>query len=214
MLVDGRSRRLIKGQDDVKCSFWGIMGKNRILIRNGFIKWKLINKLHCISTGLCWFIVLSLTSGKKITNEKVFKYQSAGDKTIEIVESAKLPQLAHHLRPIFGLVFHWRHITYFFKILWPCRQSMNIKSRNKCWHATAELYNTCKIASIVLPMKEWSFLLYRAKLQGPNQTFSSFSEWINALWLSHFSFICKWKTQKIMGVIWHCFALCCDVTDI
>ena len=26
-----------------------------------------------------------------ITNEKVFKYQSAGDKTIEIVESAKLP---------------------------------------------------------------------------------------------------------------------------
>ena len=82
-----------------------IMGKNRILIGNGFIKWKLINKLHCISTGLCWFIVLSLTSGKKITNEKVFKYQSAGDKTIEIVESAKLPQLAHHLRPIFGLVF-------------------------------------------------------------------------------------------------------------
>ena len=81
-----------------------IMGKNRILIGNGFIKWKLINKLHCISTGLCWFIVLSLTSGKKITNEKVFKYQSAGDKTIEIVESAKLPQLAHHLRPIFGLV--------------------------------------------------------------------------------------------------------------
>ena len=49
--------------------------------------------------------MLSLTSGKKITNEKVFKYQSAGDKTIEIVESAKLPQLAHHLRPIFGLVF-------------------------------------------------------------------------------------------------------------
>ena len=48
--------------------------------------------------------MLSLTSGKKITNEKVFKYQSAGDKTIEIVESAKLPQLAHHLRPIFGLV--------------------------------------------------------------------------------------------------------------
>jgi hypothetical protein len=47
--------------------------------------------------------VLSLTSGKKITNEKVFKYQSAGDKTI--VESAKLPQLAHHLRPIFGLVY-------------------------------------------------------------------------------------------------------------
>ena len=41
----------------------------------------------------------------KITNEKVFKYQSAGDKTIEIVESAKLPQLAHHLRPIFGLAF-------------------------------------------------------------------------------------------------------------
>ena len=81
-----------------------IMGKNRILIGNGFIKWKLINKLHCISTGLCWFIVLSLTSGKTITNEKVFKYQSAGDKTIEIVESAKLPQLAHHLRPIFGLV--------------------------------------------------------------------------------------------------------------
>ena len=39
------------------------------------------------------------------TNEKVFKYQSAGDKTIEIVESAKLPQLAHHLRPIFGLFF-------------------------------------------------------------------------------------------------------------
>ena len=32
-------------------------------------------------------------------------YQSAGDKTIEIVESAKLPQLAHHLRPIFGLVY-------------------------------------------------------------------------------------------------------------
>ena len=83
-----------------------IMGKNRILIGNGFIKWKLINKLHCLSTGLCWFIVLSLTSGKKITNEKVFKYQSAGDKTIEIVESAKLPQLAHHLRPIFGLVFN------------------------------------------------------------------------------------------------------------
>ena len=49
--------------------------------------------------------MLSLTSGKKITNEKVFKYQSAGDKTIEIVESAKLPQLAHHLRPIFGLVY-------------------------------------------------------------------------------------------------------------
>ena len=49
--------------------------------------------------------MLSLTSGKKITNEKVFKYQSAGDKTIEIVESAKLPQLAHHLRPIFGLFF-------------------------------------------------------------------------------------------------------------
>ena len=46
----------------------------------------------------------SITSGKKITNEKVFKYQSAGDKTIEIVKSAKLPQLAHHLRPIFGLV--------------------------------------------------------------------------------------------------------------
>ena len=114
---------------------------------------------------------------------------------------------------LLGPVTLWL-VTYFFKILWPCRQSMNIKSRNKCWHATAELYNTCKIASIVLPMKEWSFLLYRAKLQGPNQNFSSFSEWINALWLSHFSFICKWKTQKIMGVIWHCFALCCDVTDM
>ena len=48
--------------------------------------------------------MLSLTSGKKITNEEVFKYHSAGDKMIEIVESAKLPQLAHHLRPIFGLV--------------------------------------------------------------------------------------------------------------
>ena len=91
-----------------------IMGKNRILIGNGFIKWKLINKLHCISTGLCWFIVLSLTSGKKITNEKVFKYQSTGDKTIKIVESAKLPQLAHHLRPIFGLVF--RKLEMFWKI--------------------------------------------------------------------------------------------------
>ena len=32
-------------------------------------------------------------------------YQSAGDKTIEIVESVKLPQQAHHLRPIFGLVY-------------------------------------------------------------------------------------------------------------
>ena len=48
---------------------------------------------------------MTLTLGKKITNEKVFKYQSAGDKTIEIVESAKLPPLAHHLRPIFGLVY-------------------------------------------------------------------------------------------------------------
>ena len=34
----------------------------------------------------------------------IIKYQSAGDKTIEIVKSAKLPQLAHHLRTIFGLV--------------------------------------------------------------------------------------------------------------
>ena len=47
---------------------------------------------------------MTRTLDKKITNEKVFKYQSTGDKTIEIVERAKLPQLAHHLRPIFGLV--------------------------------------------------------------------------------------------------------------
>ena len=54
--------------------------------------------------------MLSLTSDKKITNEKAFKYQSAGDKTVEIVESAKLPQLAHHLRPIFGLVYIYLNI--------------------------------------------------------------------------------------------------------
>ena len=116
-----------------------IMGKNRILIGNGFIKWKLINKLHCISTGLCWFIVLSLTSGKKITNEKVFKYQSAGDKTIEIVESAKLPQLAHHLRPIFGLVLFPTtipiksesvHSEYGPSIDWELQCSLSYYSRN------------------------------------------------------------------------------------
>ena len=58
--------------------------------------------LHFYWTVLIYCVVTNIR--QKITNEKVFKYQSAGDKTIEIVESAKLPQLAHHLRPIFGLV--------------------------------------------------------------------------------------------------------------
>ena len=79
--------------------FWDLIH----FLRSGFF-WDLNNFLR---SGLFFEICICFWDPKRtkfgltiyccsirnipITNEKVFKYQSAGDKTIEIVESAKLP---------------------------------------------------------------------------------------------------------------------------